>query len=771
MTQDSGIWRRTVTHWGTYDVNVLNDRVVGIAPIEEDPNPSPIGNGMVGTLDDRCRIRRPAIRKSYLELGPGNAPPTRGREPFVEVSWETAEAMVGAELERVIHEHGNASIYGGSYGWASAGRFHHAQSQIHRFLNCIGGYTRSLDTYSVAAGEVILPHVLGESWSYLVGPTSWEAIIAHTECFVAFGGIPLKNTQINAGGVARHEQKDYMVRAKDAGVEFINISPIASDSAEFLDAQWIDARPNTDVAIMLGIVHTLITRQLHDVAFLERYCIGADALMAYVLGTTDGQPKDVRWAGEIAGIDAQLIEDLAVRIARRRTMISVSWSLTRQDHGEQPYWMAVALAAFLGQMGLPGGGVGFGYGAENKIGISESRLKLGVFPGLHNACESFIPVARIADMLLHPGSDFDYNGQTYQYPDIKLVYWAGGNPFHHHQDLNRLHRAWQAPDTIVSHEIWWNSTARHADIVLPVTSPLERNDIGGASGGTTIQAMHKMVQPFAKARNDFEIFSNLARRMNVADVFTQGRSEQQWLTEIYRQTREEAAKLDVDLPGFDEFWSDGNYTFPRAEKEHVMLAEFRANPQANPLATPSGLIEIGSAVIKGFEYADCLGYPSWFEPAEWLGAAIAKAHPLHLITNQPKTRLHSQLDNGVVSQESKVCGKEPITLNDTDAATRGIEAGDIVIVSNTRGAFLAGAIVSDKIRQGVAQIATGAWWDPAFDDGEQFLCRHGNPNTVTLDKGTSSLAQGPSALSCLVEVRPFIGDIPEVKAFETPVSM
>ena len=57
-----------------------------------------------------------------------------------------------------------------------------------------------------------------------------------------------------------------------------------------------------------------------------------------------------------------------------------------------------------------------------------------------NGVRDFIPVARIADMLLHPGESYRYNGETRTYPEIKLVYWAGGNPFHHHQDLNRLRK-------------------------------------------------------------------------------------------------------------------------------------------------------------------------------------------------------------------------------------------------------------------------------------------------------------------------------------------
>src|SRR6185295_8874599 len=101
---------------------------------------------------------QPMVRQGWLEKGPGSSR-GRGREPFVAVSWDRALDLVAAELQRVRSEYGNEAIYGGSYGWASAGRFHHAQSQVHRFLNCIGGFTASVYTYSAGASAVILPRV------------------------------------------------------------------------------------------------------------------------------------------------------------------------------------------------------------------------------------------------------------------------------------------------------------------------------------------------------------------------------------------------------------------------------------------------------------------------------------------------------------------------------------------------------------------------------------------------------------------------------------
>ena len=118
----------------------------------------------------------------------------------------------------------------------------------------------------------------------------------------------------------------------------------------------------------------------------------------------------------------------------------------------------------------------------------------------------YIPVARVADMLLHPGELVEYDGDHLVYPDVRLVYWCGGNPFHHHQDLARLRRALSRAETIVVHEPFWTATARHADIILPATMTLERNDIGAANNDPYVIAMHQALAPYAQARNDYDIF-------------------------------------------------------------------------------------------------------------------------------------------------------------------------------------------------------------------------------------------------------------------------
>lgn len=264
----------TSNHWGVYRVETEDGKVKTLHGFEQDDDVSPIGSGIIDVLDAPSRIKTPAIRQSWLDSGPGSNPEKRGADPFVTVSWETAEKLVAEELTRVKQHFGNNAIYAGSYGWASAGRFHHAQSQIHRFLNCIGGYTRSVDSYSYAAAEVIVPHVLGSLYGFLACATSWPSIIKNTQLLVAFGGIPIKNGQINSGGVGRHVQREHLTAAREAGVEFVNVGPLRSDLEEFTESEWLAPRPSTDTAILLGIAHTLYTEKLYDEAFIARYTHG-----------------------------------------------------------------------------------------------------------------------------------------------------------------------------------------------------------------------------------------------------------------------------------------------------------------------------------------------------------------------------------------------------------------------------------------------------------------------------------------------------------------
>lgn len=754
----------TASHWGIGVATVADDRITAVDGHDNDPAASKINANIAGSLHGKARILRPAVRKNWLDGTPNAVP--RGRDVFVEVSWDRALDLIAQEITRVRKTHGNESIFAGSYGWSSAGRFHHAQSQLKRFLNTQGGFVRSEGNYSYNAALGLMPHIVGPYRQHVAQATRWPVIAKHTDLVVMFGGMALRNTQVSDGGVSKHRMSDNLEACIKAGVDFVNISPLRSDAADVLSAQWLPVQPGSDTALMMGLAHTLIQEDLCDLAFLQNYTVGFEHIRGYLMGETDDQPKDAEWASGLTGVDATEIRALARRMAGGRTMINVAAGVQRTDFGEQPMWMAIALAAMLGQIGLPGGGYTVGYGVNANIGNVERPFRWGTLPQGVNPVSEFIPVAMISEMLLNPGGSYQYQGQDRTFPDARMVWWAGGNPFHHHQDLNRLHDAFQTPETVIVNELNWTATARHADIVLPVAAAQERTDFGAGKSDNALVPMPQLVTPSGEARIEYDIYADLAARLGNRDAFTDGRSSDEWLSDIWEITRNRATEAGISLPDWQEFLAGDVVYLPDPSPEQVFLADYRSDPKGKALPTPSGKIELYSEVIAGFDLSDCKGHPAWFPPRD-RGDDPNREFPLAMLSGQPKTRLHSQLDNGAYSLSHKIEGREPVLIHPDDAAARGIKSGDIVEMFNARGRCLAGAKVTDEISVGCVFLWTGAWYDPDYD-APQARDRHGNPNVLTHDLRTSSLTQSPAAHSAMIDLRVFKGPIPPVQAHNPP---
>ncbi len=390
------------------------------------------------------------------------------------------------------------------------------------------------------------------------------------------------------------------------------------------------------------------------------------------------------------------------------------------------------------------------------------HASLGGIDAGENAVKEQVPYAHgLNDMLLNPGATVNYNGEKITYPDIRLIYWAGGNPFTHQMDRNKQIKAWQRPETIIVNEPFWSNTT------------FERNDVVSASeySGRFVVAMPQLIESQYESTSDFDIFTGISERLGFKDKFTAGKTEMQWVESIYDEAVSGAKKLGIDMPAFGDFWKgDGYFEFPVPDeaKKYTRFSDYRADPIANALGTPSGKIEIYSLEIEKFGYDDCPPHPTWMEPAEWLGSPETGKHPLHIISPHPKYRLHSQMDNTWLRDTYEVAGREPLWINPADAKSRGIVDGDVVRVFNDRGALLAGAILTDRIRQGVVMLQEGAWYDPDKPGEAGALCKHGNINLVTMDKGTSKLAQGNVANTALVEVEKLKGAAPAVTAFDVP---
>ena len=340
-----------LAHWGAYTAVVEDGRLIRCEPFVDDPDPSPLLDSIAPMVYSDKRIRKPAVRRSWLQKREGSDRTLRGREDFVEVDWELALDLVAQENRRVRERYGASGLFTGSYGWSSAGRLHHARSLVRRFYFSGGGGVDQQGNYSWGAAQFFLPYVIG-TFSPLTGRvTSWPSVVEHCELFVAFGGLALKNAQVSSGGAAEHALKPWLQKLARKGTPVVNISPMRDDCPEFVNAEWIPIRPNTDVALMLALAYEIQRLGAQDEAFLHSHCVGYQQLADYLNGGSDGVAKTPAWASAITGIPTARIALLARQLIGVRSFITCSYSVQRAHRGEQPYWMMIALSSMLGQVG------------------------------------------------------------------------------------------------------------------------------------------------------------------------------------------------------------------------------------------------------------------------------------------------------------------------------------------------------------------------------------------------------------------------------------
>lgn len=736
------------THFGPFEAVVRDGKLIGINTITElDARPTEmLVYGVKDRTYDKSRINYPMVRKSYLEgWETGDTKPElRGKEPYVQVDWDTVWSLAAKALLDAATNHGNESIFSSSYGgWANAGNFRPNVMQG-RLMNLIGGCTTTGGDWSAGASQISLPHIIGDMEVYSA-QTAWEVIRDNTEVFVFVGCDPIKNNRVEYT-VADHGMSSPWEQIRDNGTKFISINPQRTASDEVLGAEWVSIVPNTDVALFSAMAFHVLEKGLEDRAYMEKYTVGSDKWIAYLKGETDNIPKTPEWGEKITGIAADKIRELAELLATSKTEIAGAWSLQRAQHGEMTHWAIINFSALTGQIGKPGQGVGFSWhygsggmpqsGQSTPTGLSQGR----------NWVKTVCPASRITEMLENPGKEITYNGNKQVYPDVKVIFNAGNNFMSHQQDTNRLIRALEKVETIISVDVWWTAATRWVDIVMPASSTLERNDIsvGGTYSNDRVYAMKQVIEPVGESLSDFEIFEGLADKLGLWAQFTDSEDLMYHIEQAYN--RSGAAKHTT----FEEFWEKGyaRQEVPQEARAWVRHGDFYSDPVATPLHTASGKIEMYCENIANMGIDDCPGLPMWMEKHEYLGNA--KEGQLHVVSPHPWYRLHSQMDQSENLRELyKVQGREPVRINAQDAADRDIEDGDLVELYNDRGTVIAGAVVSADIMPGVVSIYEGAW--PSLDSKGR--CNSGLVNFLTSTQRSSGLTEATTANTTLCSMR------------------
>lgn len=785
--ETTGTWKVSGSHWGAFRAHIYAGKVQEIKPLESDTHPTDMLNGIKGIIYSPSRVRYPMVRLDWLKKHKYSAE-TRGNNRFIRVTWDEALDLFYRELERVQKDYGPWALHAGQTGWNQTGSFHNCTAMMQRGVGMHGNFISKVGDYSTGAGQTILPYVLGSTEVYAQG-TSGSEILENSDNIVLWATDPVKNLQVG-WNCETHQSFPYLEQLKEkvakGEINVLSVDPVKNKTQRFLENDHLYINPQTDVAFMLAVAHVLYNEDLYDKEFIKTYCLGFDTFIQYVQGETkDKVVKTPEWAAEICGVNAEKIREFARMLVNGRTQLLFGWCIQRQEHGEQPYWAGAVIAAMVGQIGLPGGGISYGHHYSG-IGVSSTGFAApGGFPRNldtgskpkwdnenYNGYSKTIPVARWVDCLLEPGKEIRYNGSKVKLPDYKMMVISGNNPWHHHQDRNRMKKAFRKLQTVVTVDFAWTATCRFSDIVLPACTQFERNDIDvyGSYSGKGLIAMHRLVDPLFQSRTDFEIFTELTRRFGRHEEFTRGMDEMEWVRSLYEDCKKANAGK-FELPEFDAFWEQSVLDFGEG-KPWVRHADFRKDPEINALGTPSGFIEITSRKIGRYGYEHCQDHPMWFEKTERShGGPGSEKHPYWLQSCHPDKRLHSQMcESEEYRATYAVQGREPVYINPIDAKEKGIKDGDLVRVYNDRGQLLAGAVLSDSYPRGIIRIEEGAWYGP-LSEKDGAICTYGDPNTLTLDVGSSELAQATSANTCIVDFEKFTGKVPPVTSFGGPLEV
>jgi anaerobic dimethyl sulfoxide reductase subunit A len=635
------------------------------------------------------RVGRPLLR-----TGP------RGSGQFREISWPRALDLVAGKLSEIKARYGNeALLYLGGSG-SCRGALHNTYYLTARFLRLFGGHINTTGNYSTAAASFTLPFVLG---------TSSAGIDAGTLQFsnlIILWGANIADTRMGC------ETEACIREARSRGVDVIVIDPRRSASATRLGTRWLPVRPGTDTALMMAVLYVLLDEKLADTAFVEKYSVGFDELERHVLGLAGAEARTPQWAEAICGTPAETIVQLARQYGRTHpTALIPGFSIQRTIGGEEATRMAIALQVATGNLGIPGGSSG------SPIWKRLPYPRMGAIGVPQNPVQSSVPEYRWPDAILQ--------GKRGGYPtDIKAIYNVGGNYLIQGSDIHKNIRAFAQVEFAVCHDYVLTPTAQHCDLVLPATTFLERDDIVFPDGGNYLLFSNQAVPPLPEAKHDYEIFCELADRLGFLSDFAEGRSAEQWLQSFVAGS---------EVPDYEEFKRTGIYR--AADQLRVGLSDFVADPQAHPLNTPSGQVEISSTAYAGTGYSSI---------PECRVLETTEGYPLRLVTPHPKLRIHSQYDNIPWFKERE---KQALWIHPHDAAERGIENDGQVYVTSPEGRMRIIARVTEDIMPGVVCLLEGVW--PSFEpDGTDTA---GSVNVLTSTEPTLP-SHGTRTHSVLVQV-------------------
>ncbi len=723
-----------------------------------------------------CPRGRAYLRRQYHPdrlLHPLKRTGERGEGLFAEITWDEALDTVAVQLERVKARYGNEALFV-PYGTGSYNQLNGSQT-ARRLMNLYGGCLGTYNSYSWAAINAATPTVYG---TLVTGNQRQDWL--NSRYIIMWGWNP---AEMRDG-----TNSDYFIKlARQNGAHVVCIDPRHSLSAASLADEWIPIRPGTDTAMMTAMAFVMLQEGLLDIPFINKYCLGwdsenmpagvghAESYSDYLLGVRDGIPKSPQWAEPITAVPAGTITRLAREYATTRpAVLYQGYGMQRRAYGEQVVRAGCVLAAITGNFGIPGGWAG-GLGLQAPDGGG----MWNIFPTGENPVKAAIPVFLWTEAVLR-GKEMTQAegviGAPHLNSDIKLIYAVATNCLiNQHANVNRSARILRDESKVeflVVQDNFLTPTARFADIVLPACTQFETWGVeDGWKYGDEILLQPKLVEPPGECKSDFRICADVADRLGFGDAYTQGRDEKGWVDyclAVYRSSR------FPGLPTLEEFLDKnlGAWSNP-VTRPAIAFEDFREDPAAHPLPTPSGKIEIFSKQLHDLdnpaeipplpkyiqEWESPFNSPTKVDPSKQSSGQLGSsepgrinstnslsstAYPLQAIGHHTLHRVHSTHDNNDWLGEAF---PQRLFINPIDAAARGIHDGDLVRAWNDRGELVIPARVTSRILPGVVDIPQGAWWAPN-ENGTDF---GGSINVLTSERWTP-FAFGTAQHTIMVQV-------------------
>ncbi|EAQ1567092.1 dimethyl sulfoxide reductase subunit A [Salmonella enterica subsp. arizonae serovar 41:z4,z23:-] len=664
----------------------------------------------------------------------------RGEGKFERISWDEATTLIAANLKSITAKYGPASRYV-HVGTAVSGGTFSGDKMVRRLLNLTGGYLESYHSVSMGNTAAATPYTYGTAAS----GSSLDTLL-ETKLVILWGHNP---TETIFGHTNYFFQK-----MKQNGTRFIVVDPRYSDTVASLADQWIPLLPTTDNALMDAMMYVIISENLHDRAFIERYAIGFDegsmpegvpaneSLVAYLTGAKDGVVKSPEWAEKITHVPAQTIRQLARDYANTKPAALIQgWGPQRHNCGERTARGSTLLATITGNVGIKGGwAAGYGGCANRKFAAGPEmpdnpvKAKISVM----NWVQASDDASKVTpDVGLKDADKLDSN--------IRILFSLAGNYLaNQNPDLHQAVRVLEDESRIqfiVASDLFMTPSAKYADLLLPETSFMERWNIGETWGTASYLILsEKLIEPEFERRSDYDWLREVAAKLDIENEFSQGRDEKAWIEHIWEQTR--LAMPDENLPDFATLRKTRQHLFKSAPS--VAFEDNIRDPDNHPFPTPSGKIEIFSKRLFDMQHPEIPALSHYVPAHEGPEDALAKDFPLQLITWKGKNRANStQYANPWLIEVQQ----QKLWINPQDAQKRGIKHGDMVRIHNQRGICEIPAEVTPRIIPGVVAMQAGAWWQP----DENGIDKGGCANVLSSARITA-LAKGNSHQTMLVEV-------------------